>query len=38
MRRIFERILADDINFHLHHNRPIIDAQYGLVKGRSTEL
>ena len=35
---LFERILADDINFHLHHNRLITDAQYGFVKGRSTEL
>ena len=38
MCRLFERILADDINFHLHHNRLITDAQYGFVKGRSTEL
>ena len=38
MCRLFERILADDINFHLYHNRLITDAQYGFVKGRSTEL
>ena len=38
MCRLFERILVDDINFHLHHNRLITDAQYGFVKGRSTEL
>ena len=38
MCRLFERILADYINFHLHHNRLITDAQYGFVKGRSTEL
>ena len=38
MCRLFERILADDINFHLHHNRLITDAQYGFVKGRSTQL
>ena len=38
MCRLFERILADDLNFHLHHNRLITDAQYGFVKGRSTEL
>ena len=31
MCRLFERILA-------HHNRLITDAQYGFVKGRSTEL
>ena len=37
MCRLFDRILADDINFHLHHNRLITDAQYGFVKGRSTE-
>ena len=36
--RLFERILADDINFHLYHNRLITYAQYGFVKGRSTEL
>ena len=36
MCRLFERILADDINFHLYHNRLITDAQYGFVKGRST--
>ena len=38
MCRLFERILADDINVHLYHNRLITDAQYGFVKGRSTEL
>ena len=38
MCRLFERILADDLNFHLHHKRLITDAQYGFVKGRSTEL
>ena len=38
MCRLFERILADDINFNLYHNRLITDAQYGFVKGRSTEL
>ena len=38
MCRLFERILADDINYHLHYNRLITDAQYGFVKGRSTEL
>ena len=32
MCRLFERILADDINFHLYHNRLITDAQYGFVK------
>ena len=37
-RHLLERILADDIHFHLHHNRLITDAQYGFVKGRSTEL
>ena len=36
MCRLFERILTDDINFHLYHNRLITDAQYGFVKGRST--
>ena len=34
MCRLFERILADDINFHLHHNRLITDAQYGFVKAK----
>ena len=38
MCRLFERILADDINFHLHHNRLITDAQYGFVRGRSIEM
>ena len=38
MCRLFERILADDINYHLHYNRLITDAQYGFVKGRSTKL
>ena len=34
MCRLFELILADDINFHLHHNRLISDAQYGFVKAK----
>ena len=38
MCRLFERILADNINYHLYQNHLITDAQYGFVKGRSTEL
>ena len=36
--RLFERILADNINYHLYQNYLITDSQYGFVKGRSTEL
>ena len=36
--RLFERILADSINYHMHAHNLITDAQYGFVKGRSTEL
>ena len=38
MCRLFERILSDGINYFLYENRLIYDAQYGFVKGRSTEL
>ena len=38
MCRLFERILADDINYFLYQNRLISAAQYGFVKGRSTEV
>ena len=38
MCRLFERILSDGINYLLYENRLISDAQYGFVKGRSTEL
>ena len=34
----FVCILADNINYHLYQNHLIIYAQYGFVKGRSTEL
>ena len=36
--RLFERILADSINYHMHAHNLITDSQYGFVKGRSTEL
>ena len=36
--RLFERILADSINYHMHAHNLITDAQYGFGKGRSTEL
>ena len=36
--RLFERILADNINYHMHAHNLITDSQYGFVKGRSTEL
>ena len=36
--RLFERILADSINYHMHAHNLITDAQYGFVKGRSTEM
>ena len=35
---MFERILSDGINYFLYENRLISDAQYGFVKGRSTEV
>ena len=35
---MFERILADNINYHLYQNHLITGAQYSFVKGRSTEL
>ena len=38
MCRLFERILADNINYHLYQNHLITYAQCGFVKGRSTEL
>ena len=38
MCRLFEKILADNINYHLRVNHLITDSQYGFVKGRSTEL
>ena len=36
--RLFERILADSINYHMRAHNLITDSQYGFVKGRSTEL
>ena len=38
MCRLFERILADGINYFLYQNSLISAAQYGFVKGRSTEV
>ena len=38
MCRLFERILADNINHHLYQNHLITYVQYGFVKGRSTDL
>ena len=38
MCRLFERILADSINYFLYQNSLISAAQYGFVKGRSTEV
>ena len=38
MCRLFERILSDGINYFMYENRLMSDAQYGFVKGRSTEL
>ena len=38
MCRLFERILADGINYFLYQNRLISAAQYGFVKGRSTQV
>ena len=38
MCRLFERILADGINYFLYQNRLISAAQYGFMKGRSTEV
>ena len=38
MCRLFERILVDNINYHLYQNHLITDVQYGFVKGRSTKL
>ena len=38
MCRLFERILADGINYFLYQNRLISAAQYGFVKGRSMEV
>ena len=38
MCRLFERILPDGINYFLYQNRLISAAQYGFVKGRSTEV
>ena len=33
MCRLFERILADNINYHMYQNHIITDAQYSFVKG-----
>ena len=38
MGRLFERILADNVNYHLYRSHLNTDAQYGFVKRRSTEL
>ena len=38
MCRLFERILVDNINHHMHSQNLFTDAQYGFVKGRSTEI
>ena len=38
MCKLFERILTEDIYDHLCRNHLITSAQYGFIKGRSTEL
>ena len=38
MCKLFERILTEDIYDHLSRNHRITSAQYGFIKGRSTEL
>ena len=38
MCKLFERILTEDIYDHLSRNHLIRSAQYGFIKGRSTEL
>ena len=38
MCKLFERILTEDIYDHLGRNHLITSAQYGFIKGRSTEL
>ena len=38
MCRLFERVLADGINYFLYNNRFMLATQYGFVKGRSTEV
>ena len=38
MCKLFERILTEDIYDHLSRNHLITSAQYGFIKGRSTEL
>ena len=35
---LFERILADNVNYHLYQIHLNTDAQYGFFKGRYTEL
>ena len=38
MCKLFERILTEDIYDHLSRNHLITSAQYGFIRGRSTEL